>query len=333
VPRSPRDSSGPYPAAQAEVEDDASSIDGLDNNLPDDNFIRNSPLSFQWDSREDEGDEWPVSALVMVMILLHVIYPSFPVCSQVDRGSEGMTSIGWVEFGRILTMIGFLSVVGPKRCMGVVKIEPILPWRCVALACTCILVHSVISATTEIISGLVFPCGKTSHHYQGPTYVKELVQYFGQRYRTDAGGVLGIAHNMTAWFVVTAVMLASAVWKEFLFRGLYFGGLRTKMPFWVANATTAFVYTMAHQPMNLQATGEVTLNLAASAPLFVGALWYGYLYSNCRSVVVIVLAHVFFNTSLLAIHVFARAVPLAEVPEPSPQWTRLWRNIQGSAER
>ena len=64
-----------------------SSTDGLDNNLPDDNFIRNSLLSFQWDPREDDGDEWPVSALDMVMILLHVIYPSFPVCSQVDRGT------------------------------------------------------------------------------------------------------------------------------------------------------------------------------------------------------------------------------------------------------
>jgi len=232
-------------------------------------------------------ERWQIGPLVMMMILLHVIYPSFPLSPQ-------------VEVGRIMTFLGFLWAVGPTRCITVVNTEPLHKCRLVLLTVLGVGVHLCIFVTTDTINDLIFPRASTTVGlYQGPRYLHQLLTYLAIRYPAHTSASFG---PWAAWCVVSGVVFSSAVWKEFLFRGVYLGGLRTKMPFWAANVTTALIYALAHEPLELSSDGTIKLHIVACTPLLMGAIWYGYLYHKCNNLVVIVLAHLLFNSGLLAMH-------------------------------
>lgn len=249
-------------------------------------------------SRDQSGgkatrDQWQIGPLVMMMILLHVIYPSFPLSPQ-------------VEVGRIMTFLGFLWSVGPLRCITVVNTEPMHKCRLLFLTILGACVHACIFIMTDTINDLIFPdAAKTVGLYQGPRYLHQLLMYWAIRYPARATSSVG---PWAAWCVVSAVVFSSAVWKEFLFRGVYLGGLRTRMPFWAANVTTALVYALAHEPLQLSSDGAVKLQMVTCAPLLMGAMWYGYLYQSSNNLVVTVLAHLLFNASLLALHLYTQTL-------------------------
>jgi membrane protease YdiL (CAAX protease family) len=236
-----------------------------------------------------EREKWQIAPLVLMMILLHVIYPSFPISPQ-------------VELGRIMTFLGFLWSVGPHRCIAVVNTEPIRSTcRLIWIAMVGAVVHAGIFIIADTISDLIFPLASSAHDlFAGPRYLHQLLVYLAVRYpvREDSLG------SSTAWCVVSAVVFSSAVWKEFLFRGVYLGGLRTRMPFWAANMTTALIYALAHEPIYLSPDGSVALQLVGCAPLMIGAMWYGYLYQSCNNLIVTVLAHFIFNATLLGLHLY-----------------------------
>mmetsp|Transcript_135566 Transcript_135566/g.377532 ORF Transcript_135566/g.377532 Transcript_135566/m.377532 type:complete len:464 (+) Transcript_135566:41-1432(+) len=233
-----------------------------------------------------ERERWQIGPLVMMMILLHVIYPSFPISPQ-------------VEVGRIMTFLGFLWSVGPMRCITVVNTEPMHKCRLLVLTVFCFGVHVCIFAMTDTISDLIFPdANAVVDLYTGPRYLHQLLKYLTIRY-PERSASFGL---WAAWCVVSAVVFASAVWKEFLFRGVYLGGLRTRMPFWAANVTVALIYALAHEPLTLSADGTIRLRIVGLSPLMMGAMWYGYLYHKCNNLIVIVLAHLLFNACLLGLH-------------------------------
>jgi len=266
-------------------DDDAGSIYGADEG-------RDSTCLATAGSRDQvlrmlDKETWQIGPLVMMMILLHVIYPSFPLSPQ-------------VEVGRIMTFLGFLWAVGPMRCIDVINTEPMHMCRLFLLTILGVGVHLCIFVMTDTINDLIFPrASSTVGLYQGPRYLHQLLTYLAIRYPTQSSTSIG---PWAAWCVVSAVVFSSAVWKEFLFRGVYLGGLKTKMPFWAANLTTALIYALAHEPLEMSGDGAIKLHLVACTPLLMGAIWYGYLYHKCNNLVVIVLAHLLFNSGLLAMH-------------------------------
>mmetsp|Transcript_23375 Transcript_23375/g.53935 ORF Transcript_23375/g.53935 Transcript_23375/m.53935 type:complete len:550 (+) Transcript_23375:96-1745(+) len=242
------------------------------------------------------GEEWSVAPLIMVMVLLHAIYPSFPLSPQ-------------VEWGRIVTQLGFLFLLGPKRCVSVVKTESV-SWLTFPLwSILCFVMHLVVLALTDTLAKLIFPAAKRRVSLlllQGQQHLSELVQFVlmsNPKVSLDKDWVSAYVDYCMGWFIVVGVVLVAAVWKEFLFRGVYLGGLRTKLPFWAANSLVAVCEALAHQPMQLQDDGTVRFSLPGCAPLFAGALWYGYLYSCCQSLQVTVFAHLFFNATIFALTV------------------------------
>lgn len=238
--------------------------------------------SLRWPEKTD----WEMGPLVMMMILLHVIYPSFPISPQ-------------VEMGRIMTFLGFLWSVGPMRCIAVVNTEPLHKCRFMFLTIMCVVAHVFIFVTVDTISDLIFPqASSTVDLYHGPRYLHQLLRYLAIRYPVRSASF----GPWVAWCVVSAVVFSSAVWKEFLFRGIYLGGLRTRMPFWVANITVSIIYALAHEPLILSADGTVRLHVVACAPLFMSSMWYGYMYHRCNNLVVVVLSHLTFNATLLWLH-------------------------------
>lgn len=270
-------------------EDDDCSVYGVDDNQE----LGAHASAMAWGRKVSIGEvqsgkeSWETGPLVMMMILLHVIYPSFPVSPS-------------VELGRIVTFIGFLWAVGVQRCIAVLNTEPMHKCRLLFLTAVCTVVHFLVYIFTDTISDLIFP--EAGALFQGPRYLHQLLMYLAIRYPVRSGAdAIGM---WAAWCVVSAVVFASAVWKEFLFRGVYLGGLRTRLPFWAANAITALVYAFAHEPLRLSSDGTISLRLVASAPLLMGSLWYGYLYHRCNNLVVTVLAHLIFNAGLLGLHLY-----------------------------
>jgi len=277
------------PNGNIQNDDEAGSIYGLDENQQEMNRQESVNTGAGGDSvHYDARGKWPVGPLVLMMVLLHVIYPSFPISPQ-------------VELGRIITFLGFLWSVGPQRCIAVVNTEPLRSsCRTVFLAMWGAIIHAGIFITADVISDLIFPlASRSSDLYHGPRYLHQLLTYLTLRYPVtdDSFG------PYLAWCVVSAVVFSSAVWKEFLFRGVYLGGLRSQMPFWAANVITAMIYALAHEPIVLAPDGCLTLKIVGCAPLIMGAMWYGYLYQSCNNLIVIVLAHLLFNSALLALHI------------------------------
>eukprot|EP00931_Biecheleriopsis_adriatica_P060832 TRINITY_DN36546_c0_g1_i1.p1 TRINITY_DN36546_c0_g1~~TRINITY_DN36546_c0_g1_i1.p1 ORF type:complete len:431 (-),score=75.07 TRINITY_DN36546_c0_g1_i1:50-1342(-) len=278
-------------------DDDIGSIYGTDDNVQD--TQRQEPLPTM--QRQDTpaisdkvaqhvqaaNENWQINQLVLMMILLHVIYPSFPISPQ-------------VELGRIMTFLGFLWSVGPQRCIAVVNTEPVRSnCRLLWVSCLGAAVAAIIFIITDTISDLIFPLAASSNDlYHGPRYLHQLLVYLKLRYPVpdDSFG------PWAAWFLVSAVVFSSAVWKEFLFRGVYFGGLRTRMPFWAANMASALIFALAHEPIQLATDGSIKLHIVACAPLMMGAMWYGYLYHISNNLIVTVLAHLMFNSALFALH-------------------------------
>lgn len=229
---------------------------------------------------------WQPGPLLMMMILLHVVYPSFPISPQ-------------VELGRILTFLGFLCVVGTRRCIAVIDTAPIRWFKVMSLTLVGVFVHTCISFMTDTISDLIFPSvGAAVDLYQGPRYLHNLLLYLAIRYPTKSAS-LGL---WAAWCIVSAVVFTSAVWKEFLFRGVYLGGLRTQMPFWVANLIVGCMYALAHEPLSLSDDGTLRFNVIAGAPLLMGSMWYGYLYHQSGNITVTVISHLIFNAMMFWLH-------------------------------
>jgi len=279
----------PFPkgSGASELDDEAGSIYGVDDSQ--DVTRRVTPGEPEFgvaEVFEHDDKDWQLGPLVMMMILLHVIYPSFPISPQ-------------VEMGRIMTFLGFLWSVGPMRCIAVVNTEPMHNCRLLLLTLVCVAVHMLIFVMTDTISDLIFPqASSTVDLYHGPRYLHQLLMYLAIRYpvRNASFG------PWAAWCVVSAVVFSSAVWKEFLFRGIYLGGLRTKMPFWAANITASLIYALAHEPMFLSGDGTVRLHIVAMAPLLMSSMWYCYMYHSCNNLLVTVLAHLTFNATLLWLH-------------------------------
>jgi len=236
--------------------------------------------------REANVGTWLTGPLVLMMILLHVVYPAFPISPQ-------------VEVGRILAFLGFLWSIGPKRCIAVVNTEPLRKSRLLWLTCVCAGVQLVIFLITDTISDLIFPkAAERVDLYGGPTYLSQMFQFVDNR----NPGRTGCLTSWISWCILSSVVFSSAVWKEFLFRGVYLGGLRTQMPFWAANMITAFIYSLNHQPINLSDHGILTFDIVASVPTLMGALWCGYFYYMCNNPVVTVLGHLLVNGFYLALH-------------------------------
>mmetsp|Transcript_9186 Transcript_9186/g.20464 ORF Transcript_9186/g.20464 Transcript_9186/m.20464 type:complete len:484 (+) Transcript_9186:62-1513(+) len=244
----------------------------------------------------DRGDDWAAGPLIMVMLLLHGIYPSFPPSPQ-------------VEWGRIVTLLGFLFLLGPKRCIAVVNTEPLRRITFPLWVGLCFVMHVASLIFTDTIVKLIFPGARRRVLLlllQGQQHLGELVRYLALSdpkrplSYPERDWVSAYVEHFMAWFVVVGVVLASAVWKEFLFRGVYLGGLRTKLPFWAANSIVAVLEALAHQPLQLEDDGTVRVSVPGCAPLFAGALCYGYLYNRCQSLQVTVLAHLMFNASIFA---------------------------------
>jgi len=194
---------------------------------------------------------WPKGPLVLMMILLHVLYPAFPISPQ-------------VEVGRILALLGFLWSIGPNRCISVVNTEPLRKARLLWLTCVCAGVQIVIFLVTDTVSNLIFP--KTAERtdvYEGPPYLHQMFQCVD----SSNAGMCGCLTSSISWCILSTVVLSSAVWKEFLFRGVYLGGLRTQMPFWAANLMTASIYSLNHQTIKLSDHGVLTLDIVASLQL------------------------------------------------------------------
>lgn len=269
----------------AASDDDIGSIYGMDDYGQD--MLRQN--SAEQAIIRNEREKWQIAPLVLMMVLLHVIYPSFPISPQ-------------VELGRIMTFLGFLWSVGPHRCIAVVNTEPVrTSCRLIWMAMVGAVVYAVIFVIADTISDLIFPLASSAHDlFAGPRYLHQLLLYLTVRYPVREDSFC----SWTAWCVVSAVVFSSAVWKEFLFRGVYLGGLRTRMPFWAANMTTALIYALAHEPIYLSPDGSVTLQLVGCAPLLIGAMWYGYLYQSCNNLIVTVLAHLLFNAVLLGLHLW-----------------------------
>lgn len=278
----PKNSGQSTPKRVRGADDDAGSIYGMD--AGGEYVATATAYSAQYDSQA-----WQIGPLVMMMILLHVIYPSFPISPQ-------------VEVGRIFTFLGFLWSVGPGRCINVVNTEPMHKCRLAFIALMGGIVHLGIFVATDTISDLIFPdAGKSIDLYSGPRYLHQLLKYLAIRYPSRSAS-FGL---WAAWILLSAVVFTSAVWKEFLFRGVYLGGLRTSMPFWAANVTAALVYAFAHEPLQVSHTGTIQLCTVGCAPLFIGSLWCGYLYHSCNNLVVTVCAHLLFNAGLVWLHLVA----------------------------
>jgi len=229
--------------------------------------------------REANVGTWLTGPLVLMMILLHVVYPAFPMSPQ-------------VEVGRILAFLGFLWSIGPKRCIAVVNTEPLRKSRLLWLTCVCAGVQLVIFLITDTISDLIFPkAAERVDLFGGPPYLQQMFQFVDKR----NPGRNGCLTSWISWSILSTVVFSSAVWKEFLFRGVYLGGLRTQMPFWAANMITAFTYSLNHQPINLSDHGILTFDIVTSVPTLMGALWSGYLYYMCNNLVVTVLGHLLVN--------------------------------------
>lgn len=227
-----------------------------------------------------------IGPLVLMMVLLHVIYPSFPITPQ-------------VEVGRIMTFIGFIWSVGPMNCLALVNCESMRIYRLVALTLLCFCVHVFLYAMTDTISDLIFPdAADVADLYSGPRYVHQMLTYLTVRFPLGSCSIV----RWVVWCVVSAVVFASTVWKEFLFRGIYLGSLRTRMPFWAANGTTALIYALAHEPLSLSPDGTVRLEMVGLSPLVMGALWYGYLYNKSNNLLITVVSQMLFNLSLLGLH-------------------------------
>ncbi|CAE8630325.1 unnamed protein product, partial [Polarella glacialis] len=101
-----RQRSCPPSAFPADEDLGMGSIYGIDENLLDINRPGVSGHCSRTEGWNDEDDKWHIAPLILMMILLHVIYPSFPISPQ-------------VEMGRIMTFLGFLWSVGPQRCISV----------------------------------------------------------------------------------------------------------------------------------------------------------------------------------------------------------------------
>eukprot|EP00444_Apocalathium_aciculiferum_P050998 CAMPEP_0183516892 /NCGR_PEP_ID=MMETSP0371-20130417/14516_1 /TAXON_ID=268820 /ORGANISM="Peridinium aciculiferum, Strain PAER-2" /LENGTH=246 /DNA_ID=CAMNT_0025714691 /DNA_START=29 /DNA_END=767 /DNA_ORIENTATION=- len=203
-----------------------------------------------------------------------------------------------------MTLLCFLWLVGPVRCITVINTEPMHCCKFLFFTALCVGVHACIFVTTDTISDLMFPTA-SSHAplYHGPRYLQQLLQYMKLRHPGHSGASFG---SWASWCIVSAVVFSSAVWKEFLFRGVYFGDLRTRMPLWKANLTTSVIYALAHEPLQVSSDGAITLYVVSCAPMLMGALWYGYLYHKCNNLVVLVLAHLLFNVGLFAVHLSKR---------------------------
>lgn len=275
-------------------DDDAGSIYGLD--MPNG---QGAPVGLE-EALPQVGwrfDEWPVGPMVMMMVLLHVVYPSFPTSPQ-------------VECGRILTFLGFLWAIGVKRCIAVVDTEPLSALRHVIYAVTCTMVQMGVWLITCTICQLIFPSAEdVTELFRGPKYLRQLVVYLDYQKQKAALASSDDYTRWAAWCVMVGVVFASAVWKEFLFRGLYMGGLKTRMPFWAASAIAALIYALAHEPLHLSPQGVLKLPLVASAPYVTSAMWYAYFYQCCNNLVVTIFAHLLFNAALFGIH-FASLQPI-----------------------
>uniref|UniRef100_A0A7S4UTS5 CAAX prenyl protease 2/Lysostaphin resistance protein A-like domain-containing protein n=1 Tax=Alexandrium monilatum TaxID=311494 RepID=A0A7S4UTS5_9DINO len=158
-------------------------------------------------------------------------------------------------------------------------------------------------AVPDTISDLIFPAatGKADL-YMGPRCLHRVLMYL-TLWCPERDSTFGL---WAVWCATSIVVLASSMWKEVLFRGIYLGGLRTHMPFWAANAIGALIYALAHEPLMLSSDGALKLEMVGLAPVLVGGLWYGYLYHKCGNLLVNVIAQLLFNLGLLGLHLAVR---------------------------
>ena len=90
--------------------------------------------------------------------------------------------------------------------------------------------------------------------------------------------------------VLNAVVLAP-LWEELIFRGFFFGLLRSRWGTLAALVFSSLVFSVYH------------LNLTAFLPLFFVGIALGYVYSRTRSIYFSILAHALFNGMNLLIQV------------------------------
>ena len=92
--------------------------------------------------------------------------------------------------------------------------------------------------------------------------------------------------------VFNAVILAP-LWEELIFRGLFFGYLKSRMPVLPALLFSSLVFAAYH------------FNLAALLPLLIVGIAAGYVYERTRSLYFAIFFHAFFNGLSMVIQIFS----------------------------
>jgi membrane protease YdiL (CAAX protease family) len=108
-------------------------------------------------------------------------------------------------------------------------------------------------------------------------------------------GILENTHSpaLRAVFVVVATLIVPAA-EEVLFRGGLFRYLRTRMPRWIAIASTSLVFGALHVQWSDHMGG-----LASLLPLIVLAATFCIAYERTGSIVTPIVAHALFNLNMI----------------------------------
>lgn len=237
--------------------------------------------TLQWVA--DEMREPHAKLLLSIMLLQHVALPMV-------GNSPGLACLRFAVF------LGLLWNVGWGRLCQYVPYRRALRWaRLALLALLCAAAHlGVCLATAGIIDLVFLEARSISKMFRGPLHIRQLVAF-----------LFTCPDDLLARCGLVAAVLAAAVWREFLFRGVYLGFLRRRLPFWTANASAALIYALALEPPEIAADGTLRLGLVECVLQWMGAMWYGYVYSACDNLMVTVLAHTGLNALLLAMNCYS----------------------------
>ncbi len=98
------------------------------------------------------------------------------------------------------------------------------------------------------------------------------------------------------WMVITSLLngsLFAPVFEELIFRGVFYGTLRTRLRMWPALVLNALFFTVWHG-----------YNLEGSAWIFASGLLFAYLYERSRSLIPPMIVHGFMNL-MISIYILA----------------------------
>mmetsp|Transcript_73449 Transcript_73449/g.204015 ORF Transcript_73449/g.204015 Transcript_73449/m.204015 type:complete len:566 (-) Transcript_73449:61-1758(-) len=235
---------------------------------------------------EHESESYQAGPFVTAMILLHCIFPTFPSSPQVDMGS-------------ISACLGLLWSLGPRKCLSMVKRDPMHKITFVCLVLFCLGVNICIFIGVDATSDVFLTAAASRLDlFRGPGYLHRLYLYL-------AGLYPGKSLNpilWTKWCMAGFAIFASGAWKTLLFRGIYLGRLTALMPFWAANMIVGITYALALEPATMSGDGTLRVHLVQCLPLMVTSMWCGYLYRKSGNFVIIMIAHLLFDAGILWLH-------------------------------